>query len=83
MLWDPGPPRQASPGGPRGTNLPPTTNTLPPTEPPPVSEQEDPHEWPRRTPAARAQKSAFLQIGGLVIDVCGARPCYTIGWNGP
>ncbi len=35
----------------------------------------DPHEDPRASKAARAQKSAFLQVDGTVIDVCGGRPC--------
>ena len=42
----------------------------------PSSIGEDPHENPRATPAARDQKSAFLQPGGKVIDVCPAgQPC--------
>jgi hypothetical protein len=32
---------------------------------------------------ARRQKDAFLRIGGHVIDVCGARPCYAGSWHGP
>ena len=35
----------------------------------------DPHEDPRNSAAARNQKSAFLHTGGVVIDVCGHRPC--------
>jgi hypothetical protein len=31
----------------------------------------------------RRQKDAFLRIGGQVIDVCGARPCYAGSWHGP
>ena len=45
--------------------------------------QEDPHEFPRRSADGRRQKSAFLQIGGKVIDVCGPRPCYAGTWHGP
>ena len=41
----------------------PTTNT-PPTA------GHDPHEDPRNSPLAREQKSAFLEPGGDVIDVC-------------
>jgi hypothetical protein len=37
----------------------------------------DPHEDVRRTPAARAQKAAFLAPGGSLVDVCGAGPCLT------
>ena len=36
----------------------------------------DPHECPRRQPAARLQKSEFLKTGGAVIDVCGGAPCF-------
>ena len=62
-----------------GTDPPPTTNT-----PPRGGDyQQDPHELPRRSPDARHQKDAFLQIGGKVIDVCGARPCYAGTWHGP
>ena len=74
---DIGPPRQEG-GQIRGTNPPPTTNT-----PPAREGQEDPHEFPRRSVDGRRQKDAFLQIGGKVIDVCGARPCYAGTWHGP
>jgi hypothetical protein len=76
VLWDIGPPRSSPcpPGdSPCGTPPPPITNT------PPLS-GEDPHEWPRRSALARAQKSAFLQPGGAVIDVCGGRPCHAGAW---
>jgi hypothetical protein len=36
----------------------------------------DPHECPRRQPAARLQKSEFLKNGGAVIDVCAGGPCF-------
>jgi hypothetical protein len=36
---------------------------------------EDPHEYARRTPAARQQKSDFLSPNGAVTDVCGGAPC--------
>jgi hypothetical protein len=77
MLFDIGPPRQEG-GQIRGTNPPPTTNT-----PPAREGQEDPHEFPRRSFDGRRQKDAFLQIGGKVIDVCGASPCYAGTWHGP
>jgi hypothetical protein len=77
MLFDIGPPRQEN-GQTVGTNPPPTTNT-----PPSREGQEDPHEFPRRSVDARRQKDAFLRIGGQVIDVCGARPCYAGTWHGP
>jgi len=48
--------------------------------PPPLANQpnralQDPHELVRRTPAARAQKAAFLAPGGALIDVCGGAAC--------
>jgi len=63
-VWDSGPGNVSPP--PVG-NLPPvTTNTGP---------HLDPHEDPRNTPAARVQKSDFLQPGGTIVNVCGGRPC--------
>jgi len=50
----------------------------PPTQNVPNDAGKDPHETPRNDPAAREQKSAFLQVGGKVIDVCGARPCTAV-----
>jgi hypothetical protein len=79
VLWDIGPDRNAPcPSGdsPCGTPPQPTTNTPPMTG-------EDPHEWPRRSPLARDQKSAFLRPDGAVIDVCGGHPCYAGAWTGP
>lgn len=35
----------------------------------------DPHECPRRQPAAQLQKSEFLKVGGRVVDVCGGEVC--------
>jgi hypothetical protein len=35
----------------------------------------DPHECPRRQPAARLQKSEFLRTDGAVVDVCDGAPC--------
>jgi hypothetical protein len=78
-LWDIGPPRNSPcPAGdtPCGTPPAPVTNTPPLTG-------EDPHEWPRRSAAARQQKSTFLQIGGQIVDTCGTRPCYAGAWLGP
>jgi hypothetical protein len=82
MLWDSGPPRKEGDGY-TGTNPPPTSNTIPPTEPPAADQQQDPHELPRNTFAARMQKDAFLRIGGAVIDTCGSHPCYSGTWTGP
>jgi hypothetical protein len=59
VYWDSGPDR---------VNAPPLTNTAP-------SGLENPHDHPRRTSAARVQKSQFLKIGGTVLDVCGGAPC--------
>jgi hypothetical protein len=77
VLWDIGPKRTEN-GETVGTDVPPTTNT-----PPGEQAGQDPHEFPRRSPAARMQKSAFLSIGGQVIDVCGSNPCYAGTWTGP
>jgi hypothetical protein len=59
VYWDAGPARVAAP----------------PLENVPPRVLEDPHEYPRRTPAARQQKSDFLSPGGAVTDVCGGAPC--------
>jgi len=54
-----------------GTPTPPTTET-------PPSAGTDPHETPRNQVSAREQKSAFLQVGGQVIDPCGGAPCTAV-----
>ena len=59
VYWDAGAARVASP----------------PLENMPNRALEDPHEYPRRTPAARQQKSDFLQPNGAVTDPCGGAPC--------
>jgi hypothetical protein len=59
VYWDAGAARVATP---------PLTNT-------PNRVLEDPHEYPRRTPAARQQKSDFLKPNGAVTDPCGGAPC--------
>ncbi|WP_204076751.1 hypothetical protein [Planotetraspora phitsanulokensis] len=53
-----------------GTPAPPVTNT------PPLGEQygTDSHEDPRADATARRQKADFLRYG-VVVDVCGGRPC--------
>jgi hypothetical protein len=63
IMWDIGPPRMI---GTRrvGTPPPPNENI------PPSRDAQDPHEYPRRQPAAREQKSAFFAPGGRVVDVC-------------
>ena len=77
VLWDIGPKRTENDET-VGTEVPPTTNT-----PPGEEAGQDPHEYPRRSAAGRIQKSAFLSIGGQVIDVCGSNPCYAGTWTGP
>lgn len=64
VIWDSGPGR---------VQPPPVTNT------PPVdsSTNIDPHEDVRRTPAAQAQLSAFLEPNGAVVQECSGRPCHT------
>jgi hypothetical protein len=54
-----------------GNPAPPLGNQ-PPTEP---AFGEDPHENPRRTPAAQLQKSEFLKDDGAVVDTCSGAPC--------
>jgi hypothetical protein len=54
-----------------GTAAPPTVG-LPPTV------GDDPHEFPRATPAAQQQKSDFLQPAGRVADVCAGAPCLSV-----
>jgi hypothetical protein len=65
-VWDDGPGLVSPP--PLG-NVPPVTGTSP--------GQHDPHSDVRATPAARQQKSDFLQPGGTISDVCGGQPCQT------
>jgi hypothetical protein len=57
-----------------GTPTPPTTNT-------PPRAGEDSHEHPRRTRAARDMKSAFLRVGGSVVNTCAPGPCLANGWT--
>jgi hypothetical protein len=59
-----------------GEPVAPTTNTRP-------TAGQDPHEFPRRTPAARAMKSAFLSLDSQVIDTCGGAPCRTSSYTPP
>ena len=59
VYWDAGPTRVATP---------PLVNQ-------PNRAQEEPHEYPRRTPEARQQKSDFLQLNGAVTNPCGDAPC--------
>ncbi|MGZ4691085.1 MAG: hypothetical protein ACXVJW_05550 [Acidimicrobiia bacterium] len=54
-----------------GNPAPPLGNTAP-TEP---AFGQDPHENPRRTPAAQLQKSEFLEPNGVLVDTCSGAPC--------
>lgn len=74
MVWDSG---GVDPDTGDGNPLPPTTNTGPD-----ISVGNDPHESPRSTVAARAQKSAFLRSDGEVINVCGELPCFSDDYTG-
>jgi hypothetical protein len=68
-IWDSGAGRVQQP--PVG-NVPPVGNTGPSG---PIN--KDPHEDPRKTPAAQQQISAFLEPNGSMIDVCGSSPCHS------
>jgi hypothetical protein len=57
------------------TPLPPVTNT-------PPRQGNDPHSFPRKTPAARQQKSDWLSPNGSLTDVCGGLPCRTFNFSG-
>jgi hypothetical protein len=63
-IWD---------SGPGHTQAPPVGN-IPPTASP---TNNDPHEDPRKTPAAQDQISAFLEPGGEVTSVCSHSPCHS------
>ena len=63
-IWDSGP----------GAVQPPPLANLPPVA---SATNNDPHETVRNTPAARLQKSEFLEPNGAVFDVCGRQPCHT------
>ncbi len=91
VYWDGGPASFTGTRGP-GTATPPNENV--PPRPPAYG--ADPHSYPRNDVKARAQKSEFLRIGGLVQNFCTtdsllgapvltgtAIPCYSNGWTGP
>jgi len=63
-IWDSG----------AGRVQPPPVGNIPPTTGP---NNIDPHEDPRKTPAAQEQISDFLAPNGSVVDVCGGQPCHT------
>jgi hypothetical protein len=68
VIWDDGP----------GMTQPPPFANIPPVE---SSTNNDPHEFVRSTPAARVQKSEFLEPGGAVFDVCSGSPCHTFNYT--
>jgi hypothetical protein len=63
-LWDSGP----------GRVQPPPVGNVPPTATP---NNIDPHHDPRETPLAQTQISDFLEPNGMVVNVCGGKPCHT------
>ena len=67
VIWDGGP----------GLVQPPPLANLPSTDSP---GNADPHEFVRSSPAARQQKSNFLEPNGVVVDVCGGMPCRTYNY---
>jgi hypothetical protein len=74
MMWDSG---GVDPETGDGNPLPPVVNNGPD-----VSVGTDPHESPRSTVDARAQKSAFMKSDGEVINVCGGSPCFSDDYTG-
>ena len=71
VVYDIGPPR-----GDLGTPPPPVGNV-------PPEAGVDPHARTGFEPAAAAQFSEFLKLGGAFVDTCGGAPCYADGWTGP
>jgi hypothetical protein len=55
---------------------------LPPVTDVPASGGADPHSFPRKTPAARQQKSDWLSPTGSLTDACGGLPCRTFNFSG-
>jgi len=84
VMFDSGPVRSDGAGGWLGVNPSPAAN-VPPTEASGANPNDgvDPHEYPRQTVWGRTMKSAFMSIGGKVVDTCDAKPCYSAGWLGP
>ena len=68
VIWDAGPGLVQEP--PLGNLAPQDTAT-----------NQDPHQFVRDTPAARVQKSDFLEPHGSVLDVCGGAPCHTFNFT--
>jgi hypothetical protein len=75
-MWDVGPLRTVD-GEVKGTPPPPPKNV-------PNREGVDPHgPDASETVEGQRQISAFLRIGGAVIDTCDGHPCYLDGYTGP
>jgi hypothetical protein len=74
VIWDSG-----NPAPPVGNQPPPEITPIDPEWTDlqfcPMQHESDPHECPRRQPAARLQKSEFLKTNGAVIDTCSGLPC--------
>ena len=68
VIWDAGP----------GLVQEPPLENLPPQN---TATNQDPHGFVRNTPAARVQKSDFLEPNGAVVDVCGGAPCHTFNFT--
>ncbi len=80
VLWDGGPVEFSGTRG-GGSGVPPEEN-LPPR--PEEGYGADPHAYPRWSPEAQAQMSAFLRPGGAILSGCTAgAPCYSNGFAGP
>ena len=71
--WDSGPRfNDLGEERPNGYSPPPIDNTPPRPE---LGYGADPHGHPRNERSARDQKGAWLQTGGVLIDVCDGEPC--------
>jgi hypothetical protein len=67
-IWDSG----------AGRVQPPPVANIPPTAAP---NNIDPHEDPRRTPAAQLQISDYLEPNGSVQNVCAGQPCHSFDYT--
>jgi len=90
VVWDAGKPNSdcsLGVGAPPLTNTPPVDG-CPSSLPPSQWGANDPHEFPRNTPAARQMKSDFDWPNGVVNDTCspvgspGTAPCHTYNYSG-
>lgn len=67
-IWDSG----------AGRVQPPPVGNVPPTS---AANNNDPHEDPRKTPAAQTQISDFLEPNGSVVSVCAGSPCHSFDFT--